>query len=107
MTQRGGTGHWTAADVGDLSGRIAGVTGAASRLGLETARVLAADGATVVPAGRDQAKTSSAAEVIRATRSSAALESVELDLASLQSVRTGATELAARFPKLELVVNNP
>jgi NAD(P)-dependent dehydrogenase (short-subunit alcohol dehydrogenase family) len=106
MTQRGGTGHWTAADVGDLTGRIAVVTGATSGLGLETARVLAQHGATVVLAGRDQAKTSAAADVIRATRSSAAVETVELDLASLRSVRTAATELAARFPKLDLLINN-
>ena len=106
MTQRGGTGHWTAADVGDQSGRIAVVTGATSGLGLETARVLAQHGATVVLAGRDQARTSAAADVIRESRPSAAVETAELDLASLQSVRTAATELAARFPKLDLLINN-
>jgi NAD(P)-dependent dehydrogenase (short-subunit alcohol dehydrogenase family) len=106
MTQRGGTGHWTAADAGDQSGRIAIVTGATSGLGLETARVLAQHGATVVLAGRDQAKTSAATDVIRATRSSAAVETVELDLASLESVRTAAAELTARFPKLDLLINN-
>jgi len=106
MTQRGGTGHWTTADVGDQSGRIAVVTGATAGLGLETARVLAQHGATVVLAGRDQAKTSAAADVIRAARSSATVETVELDLASLESVRTAAAELAARFPKLDLLINN-
>jgi NAD(P)-dependent dehydrogenase (short-subunit alcohol dehydrogenase family) len=106
MTQRGATGHWTAADVGDLTGRIAIVTGASSGLGLETARVLAQHGATVVLAGRDQAKTSGAAEVIRAARPSAVVETAELDLASLQSVRTAVADLAARFPKLDLLINN-
>src|SRR5215469_9954521 len=106
MTQRGGTGHWTAADVGDLSGRIAVVTGATSGLGLEAARVLAQHGATVVLAGRDQAKMSAAADAIRAAPSAAALETAELDLASLQSVRTAAADLTARFPKLDLLINN-
>jgi NAD(P)-dependent dehydrogenase (short-subunit alcohol dehydrogenase family) len=106
MTQRGGTGHWTTADVGDQSGRIAVVTGATAGLGLETARVLAQHGATVVLAGRDQAKTSAAADLIRATRSSATVETVEMDLASLESVRTAAAELVARFPKLDLLINN-
>jgi NAD(P)-dependent dehydrogenase (short-subunit alcohol dehydrogenase family) len=106
MTQRGGTGHWTAADVGDQSGRIAVVTGATSGLGLETARVLAQHGATVVVAGRDEAKTSAAADVIRAARPSAAVETAQFDLASLQSVRTAAADLTARFPKLDLLINN-
>jgi NAD(P)-dependent dehydrogenase (short-subunit alcohol dehydrogenase family) len=106
MTQRGSTGHWTAADVGDQSGRIAVVTGATSGLGLETARVLAQHGATVVLAGRDQAKTSGAVDAIRASQPSAAVETAELDLASLQSVRTAAADLTARFPKLDLVINN-
>ena len=90
MRQRSGTGQWTAADVGDQSGRIAVITGATAGLGLETARVLAQHGATVVLAGRDQAKTSAAADVIRASRPSAAVETAELDLASLQSVRAAA-----------------
>jgi len=106
MTQRGGTGHWTAADAGDQSGRIAVVTGATSGLGLETARVLAQHGATVILTGRDQAKAAAAADVIRASRPSASVETAVLDLASLQSVRTTAAELAARFPKLDLLINN-
>ena len=106
MTQRGGTGHWTAADAGDQSGRIAIVTGATSGLGLETARVLAQHGAMVVLAGRDQAKTSAAADLIRASRQSAAVETAELDLASLQSVRRAAADLTTRFPKLDLLINN-
>jgi NAD(P)-dependent dehydrogenase (short-subunit alcohol dehydrogenase family) len=106
MTQRSGTGHWTAADIGDQSGRVAVVTGATSGLGLETARVLAQHGATVVLTGRDQAKASAAADVIRASQASAAVETAELDLASLQSVRAAAADLTARFPKLDLLINN-
>jgi NAD(P)-dependent dehydrogenase (short-subunit alcohol dehydrogenase family) len=106
MAKRGSNGHWTAADVGDQGGRVAVVTGATSGLGLETARVLAQHGATVVLAARDQAKTSAAVEVIRASRPSAAVETAELDLASLESVRAAAAELTARFPKLDLLINN-
>ncbi len=69
MRQRSSSGHWTAADVGDQSGRVAVITGATSGLGLETARVLAQHGATVVLAARDQARTAAAADRIRAASS--------------------------------------
>lgn len=106
MTQRGGTGRWTAADVGDQSGRIAVITGASSGLGLETARILAQHGARVVLAGRDQARTAAGAEAIRASHPSAAVETAQLDLASLESVRSAAADLRARFPRLDLLINN-
>jgi NAD(P)-dependent dehydrogenase (short-subunit alcohol dehydrogenase family) len=106
MRQRGGTGHWTAADAGDQSGRIAVITGATAGLGLETARVLAQHGATVVLAGRDQAKTSAAVDVILASRPAAVVETAEMDLTSLESVRAAAAGLTARFPRLDLLINN-
>src|SRR5215469_15337548 len=97
MRQRS-SGHWTAADVGDQSGRVAVITGATSGLGLETARVLAQHGATVVLAARDVAKTGSAQK--------GSVETAELDLASLESVRKAAADLAARFARLDLLINN-
>jgi NAD(P)-dependent dehydrogenase (short-subunit alcohol dehydrogenase family) len=106
MTQRGGAGHWTAQDVGDQSGRVAVITGANSGLGLETARVLAAHGATVVLAGRDPGRTSAAADGIRGQQSDAAVETAEVDLASLESIRKAAADLTARFPRLDLLINN-
>ena len=83
MTQRGGTRHWTAQDVGDQRGRVAVITGANSGLGLQTARILAEHGATVVLAGRDPGRTASAAAGIRAAQPDASVETAELDLASL------------------------
>ncbi len=110
MRQRSSSGHWTAADVGDQSGRVAVITGATSGLGLETGRVLAQHGATVVLAGRDQARTSAAADRIRAakagSRQAGLVETAELDLASLESVRKAAADLATRFPRLDLLINN-
>jgi len=109
MRQRS-SGHWTAADVGDQSGRVAVITGATSGLGLETARVLAQHGATVVLAARDPAKTAAAADRIRAAKrgsvQTGSVETAELDLASLESVRKAAADLAARFARLDLLINN-
>jgi nucleoside-diphosphate-sugar epimerase len=72
--------------VPDLSGLTAVVTGANGGLGLQTARVLAAKGAHVVMAVRNQDKAARAVEEIRAETPVASLELVELDLASQASV---------------------
>jgi NAD(P)-dependent dehydrogenase (short-subunit alcohol dehydrogenase family) len=106
MTQRTGAAHWTAQDVGDQTGQIAVITGANSGLGLETARVLAAHGATVVLAGRDPGRTAAAADGLRAQLADASVQTAELDLASLDSIRTAAADLTARFPRLDLLINN-
>lgn len=52
---------WTEADIPDLTGKIAVVTGANTGIGFETARALAAHGATVVLACRDITKAQEAA----------------------------------------------
>ncbi|WP_328806319.1 oxidoreductase [Streptacidiphilus fuscans] len=96
---------WSAADVPDQSGRVAVVTGANSGLGLETAKVLAARGATVVMACRDPRRAEqAAAEVGRQGDGKA--EVLRLDLASLDSVRSAAEELRGRHPRVDLLVNN-
>jgi NAD(P)-dependent dehydrogenase (short-subunit alcohol dehydrogenase family) len=97
---------WTTSDIPDLSGRTAVVTGANGGLGLETARALAAAGATVVMAARNQTKAAEAAESIRALTPDASLEIVPLDLGSLASVRTAAEQIVAAHPTIDLLVNN-
>ncbi len=106
MQQGAVAGHWTAQDVGDQHGRIAVITGANSGLGFETARVLAEHGASVVLAGRDPGRTAAAAGRLRAAIPKAQLETAELDLAALDSVRKAAADLGARFPRLDLLINN-
>jgi NAD(P)-dependent dehydrogenase (short-subunit alcohol dehydrogenase family) len=91
----------------DLSGKRVFVTGVSAGLGVETARVLAAHGAQVVGAARDLAKARAATEVVRAQAAKGGgLELVELDLASLKSVRACADALLAADAKFDVVIAN-
>jgi NAD(P)-dependent dehydrogenase (short-subunit alcohol dehydrogenase family) len=97
---------WNEADIPDQTGRVAVVTGANGGLGLETARALAARGAHVVMAARDQAKAARAREQIAAAVPRAALEIVPLDLGSLGSIAEAASTILARQPRIDLLINN-
>jgi NAD(P)-dependent dehydrogenase (short-subunit alcohol dehydrogenase family) len=97
---------WSAADIPDLTKRTAVVTGANGGLGLETARALAAAGAKVAMASRNQEKASRAEAEIRRGSPDAALEVVELDLGSLASVRSAAERILDAHEKIDILVNN-
>jgi protochlorophyllide reductase len=96
---------WSAADVPDLSGRVAVVTGANRGLGREVTRVLAGRGARVVMACRDVAGGEAAAADLRAEGVDGDLEVRPLDLGRLASVEAFAAGLT-REPRLDLLANN-
>jgi len=97
---------WTEKNVPDQSGRVAVVTGSNTGLGYDNARVLAAHGARVVLAVRDTAKGEEAAARIRKLTPGADVAVHKLDLGSLASVRTAGAELAAAYPRIDLLINN-
>jgi NAD(P)-dependent dehydrogenase (short-subunit alcohol dehydrogenase family) len=97
---------WNAAEIPDQHGRTAVVTGANGGLGLETARQLAAKGAHVVMAVRNQEKAQAALEDIRSGVPDASLELVPLDLASQASVRAAAGQIISAHKNIGLLINN-
>ncbi|MFI6870493.1 oxidoreductase [Nocardia sp. NPDC050406] len=97
---------WTAADIPDLRGRVAVVTGASAGIGVATAFLLADSGAHVVLACRNLDKAAGVAESIRVGAPEAELSLVRLDLASQESVRKAAAELRAEFERIDLLINN-
>jgi NAD(P)-dependent dehydrogenase (short-subunit alcohol dehydrogenase family) len=97
---------WSIADIPDQTGKTAVVTGANGGLGLETARALAAAGAKVVMASRNQEKAATAMAGILGGAPDAAPEIVELDLGSLASVRAAAGQILAGHETLDVLVNN-
>jgi len=91
----------------DLNGKRILVTGVSAGLGVETARTLAAHGAQVVGAARDLDKARKATSVVTASAANGSgLELVELDLASLASVRACADKLLSVGKPFDLVIAN-
>ena len=99
-------GIWTTADVPDQTGRVAVVTGANTGLGYHTAAVLAESGAHVVLAVRNTEKGNLALARIVAAHPNADVTLAELDLGSLDSVRTAAAALRKAYPRIDLLINN-
>ncbi|NEX20913.1 SDR family NAD(P)-dependent oxidoreductase [Thiorhodococcus mannitoliphagus] len=97
---------WTTVDIPSQSGRLAVVTGATGGLGYEAAFALAAAGAEVVLAGRNETKAADALARIRAAHPDATLRFERLDLASLASVEAFAGTLLAAGRGIDLLVNN-
>jgi NAD(P)-dependent dehydrogenase (short-subunit alcohol dehydrogenase family) len=90
-----------------LSGKRVLVTGVSAGLGVETARALAAHGAQVVGAARDLSKAQAATEQVRAQATGGgSLELIQLDLASLDSVRRCADGLLAAGRPFDLIIAN-
>jgi NAD(P)-dependent dehydrogenase (short-subunit alcohol dehydrogenase family) len=98
--------RWTAGDIPDQAGRIAIVTGANSGLGLRTAEALAARGARVLMACRDQEKAAAAWESVASAATGPKPEILALDLADLASVRTAAAHVADTVDRVDVLVNN-
>lgn len=93
-------------DVPDLSGRLAVVTGANSGLGLEMTRRLAAAGAEVILAVRNQQKGDAAIADVVASVPGATVSQRRLDLASLRSVHEAASTLLDEGRPIDILVNN-
>jgi NAD(P)-dependent dehydrogenase (short-subunit alcohol dehydrogenase family) len=98
--------RWTAADIGDQSGRVAIVTGANSGLGYITALELARHGARVVLGCRDDVRGKEAVARLIAAVPKADIELQSLDMADLASIRTFADAMQASYPTVDLLVNN-
>jgi NAD(P)-dependent dehydrogenase (short-subunit alcohol dehydrogenase family) len=92
----------------NLRGKRILVTGVSAGLGVETARSLAAHGADVVGAARNLAKAKEATAQVRkdAAANGGSLELVELDLASLKSVRACADALLAKGEGFDVIIAN-
>ena len=97
---------WSYEGLPRLDRRLAVVTGANSGIGFEAAWMLAARGAHVIMACRNPEKAEKALDAARAKAPGAEIDTIALDLGSLQSVKTFARAVGERFSAVHLLVNN-
>ena len=91
----------------ELAGKVAVITGGNSGIGKETAVSLAAMGARVVIAARNQQKANAAVkEVQERTGAGDRVTTMPIDLASFTSVRSFAKSYADQYDRLDILVNN-
>ncbi|MCL6601434.1 MAG: SDR family oxidoreductase [Paenibacillus sp.] len=89
-----------------MKGKIVLVTGANSGMGLATTVELARRGATVIMACRSAQRGEEALSKARQQSGSQDIELMRCDLASLDSIRSFAQEFIAKYPVLDVLINN-
>ncbi|HEY3263326.1 MAG TPA: SDR family oxidoreductase [Pseudonocardiaceae bacterium] len=87
-----------------MDGQVCVVTGVTAGIGKVTAARLAERGATVVGVARDAARGAAAVEEIR--RGGGRMEVLTADLSELAEVRRLATEIAERYDRVHVLINN-
>ncbi len=88
------------------NGKVALVTGATNGIGKVTALELARAGYRVLFTSRDPRKGERVLEELKAQSGSDALELYVGDLSSMAEVRRVALEVRAKYPRLDVLVNN-
>jgi retinol dehydrogenase 14 len=90
-----------------LAGRVAVVTGATSGIGFETAKGLAARGATTIVVGRGVERARAAAQEIAAATANPKVTSIGVrDLALMSETKLLADALLSEYTKIHVLVNN-
>ncbi|MDP3453436.1 MAG: oxidoreductase [Bacteroidales bacterium] len=98
--------NWTIESIDNLKGKIVIITGGASGIGLEAAKVLSSKGAQVIIAVRNIEKGQRALARIKADNPLAEISLMNLDLGNLASVRAFAQEFTQKYSSLDLLINN-
>jgi NAD(P)-dependent dehydrogenase (short-subunit alcohol dehydrogenase family) len=98
--------RWTPAQLPELTGKVALITGANSGIGFEAARALAKRGAHVILGCRDSDRGQAALDRILHEKSDARVELLALDLADLARVRAAAVRVLDAHSRLDLLCNN-
>lgn len=97
---------WWPAELPRMDGKVVLVTGAASGLGLASARGFAKLGASVRALARSEERAREAVAMITQAVPAADVEPVACDLSSLNHLREFAERFSEQEPRLDVLVNN-
>jgi NAD(P)-dependent dehydrogenase (short-subunit alcohol dehydrogenase family) len=97
---------WNASKIADLNGKVIIITGATSGLGKEATQVLAEKNATIIMAVRNVSKAETIKNEILKQHPKANIETLQLDLSSLDSIKQFSNEVINKFDRLDVLINN-
>ena len=102
-----GNKGWTPDQIGSLSGKTYVITGANSGTGFQASHVLLSKGAQVIMMNRNRDKSLQAIADLKASLGqNINVSFIRMDLASLTSVRTAASELLEKTAKIDALICN-
>lgn len=97
---------WSMSDVASQNGKLFLVTGSNAGIGFATSYLLAGKGGKIVMACRSLEKGQDALNRLKTMVPGADVSLMQLDLASLASVRSFAEAFLAKYDRLDVLINN-
>ena len=97
---------WSINAIPSQEGRTVFVTGANSGLGFDTAQALLEQGATVILGCRTLEKAESSRQKLLDETDCGKIDVLEIDLADLEKVNKALDQIAVKYKKLDLLINN-
>jgi len=91
---------------GSLEGKVVLITGGTGGLGFETAKCLRLTGAKIFITARSEEKGQTAVEALSSDGKDVVADFVVMDLASLKSVRSAASEFKKKSDRLDILITN-
>lgn len=98
--------YFTAAQIPDLTGKVALITGANTGIGFCSTSFLASAGVKVYLACRTEIRALDAIARIKAKNDKARIEFLKMDLTDLGSIRTAGAIVLNREKRLDILINN-